>query len=158
MSWDRCCNFPCLEEKPIAYASRTLSPAERNYAQIEKEALGIVFGIQKFHQFLYGRKFTLVTDHKPLTTIFGPKKGVPALAAARLQHWAIQLSAYNYDIEFRSTGKHANADGLSRFPLQTSTIPQEGQTSQLSRSHRDTHDLALNLTISRLTFHFTRHV
>ena len=59
----------------------------------------------------------MVTDHKPLTAILGPKHGVSALAAARLQCWAVQLSAYSYDIEFRHTAKHANADALSRLPL-----------------------------------------
>lgn len=104
-------------ERPIAFASRTLKPSERNYAQVEKEALSLVFGVCKFHSYLYGRKFTLVTDHKPLTTILGPKNGVPPIAAARLQRWALKLAAYNYEIEFRSTDKHANADGLSRLPL-----------------------------------------
>ena len=104
-------------ERPIAFASRTLMPSERNYAQVEKEALSLVFGVCKFHSYLYGRKFTLITDHKPLTSIHGPKKGVPPIAAARLQRWALKLSAYSYEIEFRSTDKHANADGLSRLPL-----------------------------------------
>ena len=104
-------------ERPIAFASRTLQPSERNYAQVEKEALSLVFGVCKFHTYLYGRRFTLVTDHKPLTTILGPKTGVPPIAAARLQRWALKLSAYTYDIEFRSTSKHSNADGLSRLPL-----------------------------------------
>ena len=104
-------------EQPVAYASRTLLPNEQNYAQVEKEALSLIFGVQKFHQYIYGREFTLVTDHRPLTTIFGPKKGVPPLAAARLQRWALLLSAYRYNIEFKPTLAHANADGLSRLPL-----------------------------------------
>ena len=104
-------------ERPIPYASQTLSTPERNYAQVEKEALSLVFGVKKFHSYLYGRKFTLVTDHKPFTTILGPKNNVPPLAAARLQCWALALSAYSYDIEFRPTAAHGNADGLSRLPL-----------------------------------------
>ena len=104
-------------ERPIAYASRTLTTAEQKYAQVEKEALALVFGVKRFHQYLYGRHFTLITDHKPLTTILGPYHAIPTLAAARLQRWAITLSAYNYQIQFRSTKEHANADGLSRLPL-----------------------------------------
>ena len=101
-------------ERPVAFASRSLSSSERNYSQIDKEALALVYGVKKFQAYLYGRKFTLVTDHKPLTSIFGPRKGVPA---ARLQRWSLLLSAYNYDIEFRPTAAHGNADALSRLPL-----------------------------------------
>jgi hypothetical protein len=79
----------------------------------------LVYSVKKFYQFLYGRWFTLVTDHKLLTTILSPKKGLPTLAAARLQKWAILLAAYQYDIEFRLTTQHSNADGFSRLPIQT---------------------------------------
>ena len=113
--------MPDGTERPIAYGSRTLTKAEKNYAQIDKEAAAIIFGIKKFHPYIYGRKFTLITDHKPLTTIFSPKSSLPALAAARLQRWAIILSAYQYEVEFRATDKHANADCLSRLPLQITT-------------------------------------
>ena len=58
-------------------------------------------------------------DHKPLTSILGPKRGIPSLAAARLQRWAVLLSAYNYDIKYKTTNDHCNADGLSRLPLPT---------------------------------------
>ena len=56
-------------------------------------------------------------DHKPLTTILGPNQGIPSLAAARLQRWAIQLAGYSYEIRFCQTTQHCNADGLSRLPL-----------------------------------------
>ena len=87
-------------ERPIAYASRTLTKSEKGYAQLEKEALSLIYGVKKFHQSIYGRRFTLVTDHKPLMIILSPKKGLPTLAAVRLQRWAIHLTAYQYDIEF----------------------------------------------------------
>ena len=122
--------LPDGSERPIAFASRTLSASEKNYCQLEKEALSLVFGVKKFHQYLYGRKFTLITDHKPLLAILGPKKGIPPLAAARLQRWAILLSAYNYDIQFKSTSTHANADGLSRLPISdTMTADQSVEVS-----------------------------
>ena len=117
--------FPNGDERPVAYASRTLTQTERGYAQIEKEALSLIFGVKKFHQYLYGRKFLLVTDHKPLLTILGPKKELPTLAAARLQRWAVLLSAYQYDIEFRSTDRHSNADGFSRLPVPPSQTKQD---------------------------------
>ena len=125
--------FPDGSERPIAFASRTLSTSERNYAQVEREALSLVYGIQKFHQYLYGRRFTLVTDHKPLTTILGPKKGIPPLAAARMQRWALQLSAYSYDIEFKPTRQHANADGLSRLPLSNRQSPPASCTFSIGQ-------------------------
>lgn len=115
-------------ERPIAFASHTLSSSEQNYAQVEKEALALVFGIKRFHPYLYGRRFILVTDHKPLTAILGPKKGVPPLAAARLQRWSLLLSAYQYKIEFRPTQAHANADALSRLPL--AELNPEGNSSE----------------------------
>ena len=109
--------MPNGSERPIAFASRTLLPSEQNYSQIEREALSLIFGVSKFHTYLYGRKFTLVTDHKPLTTILGEKKGIPPVTAARLQRWAIRLLAYTYEIEFRCTREHSNADCLSRLPI-----------------------------------------
>ena len=107
------------EEKPIVFAPRTLSQSEQNYSMIEKEALAIIFSVKKFHQYLFGRRFTLLTDHKPLTYILGPKRGIPALAASRLQRWSIQLAAYTYDIEYRAYKYHGNADALSRLPRKT---------------------------------------
>ncbi|XP_063830254.1 uncharacterized protein K02A2.6-like [Ostrinia nubilalis] len=103
-------------ERPVIYVSRALTDAEKNYSQIDREALAIVFCLGKLHQYLYGRRFVLRTDHKPLVSIFGPKNGIPQMAASRLQRWAIKLAAYTYDIEFVSS-KDNGADGLSRLPV-----------------------------------------
>ena len=83
--------------------------------------------MQKFHSYLYGKAFTLYTDHKPLTTILSPKKGILPLSAAILQRWALLLAAYNYDIVYKSTKDHANADGLSHLPLPIEPAPEYSQ-------------------------------
>ena len=103
------------QEHPIAFVLRTLSQCKKNYTQVDKEALSLMFGILKFHN---GWHFTLVTDHHPLTTLFG--LNLP-LAVGRLQWWALLLSSYQYMIEFWPTKAHANADSLSRLLLQDSS-------------------------------------
>ena len=70
-----------------------------------------------------------MTDHQPLTIILGPKK---ALAAARIQRWALLLSAYNYEVKYRSTKEHTNADALSRLPLKHPSLGQDKSAAALN--------------------------
>ena len=109
--------MPDGTEKPIAFASRTLSDTERRYSQVEKEALAIVFGVKHFHSYIYGRHFYLQTDHKPLTILLSESRSVPQMASGRIMRWALTLSSYEYTLVFRSTTQHGNADAMSRLPL-----------------------------------------
>ena len=106
-------------ERPIAFASRTLSKTEWNYSQIEKEGLTIIFGVKKFHQYVYGCPFQIITDHKPLLGLLHEHKGIPSMTACRIQWWAIILSVYNYELIFKSGCKHGNADSMSLLPFQS---------------------------------------
>ncbi|CAG9116295.1 unnamed protein product [Plutella xylostella] len=114
-------------ERPLAFASRSLSATERNYSQINKEAAAIIFGVKHFHQYLYGREipFILKTDHRPLLAIFGKKNGVPVMTASRLQRYAIFLSAYNYDIQYIAGDRNSVADYFSRMPVSDSFVEPE---------------------------------
>ena len=93
--------LPDGRDRPIAHASGTLSPAEKNYGQVEKEALAMVYGITKFHKYSYGREFLLQTDHKPLLGLLKEDKQIPAMASACIQCWALTLSNYQYIFEHR---------------------------------------------------------
>lgn len=105
------------QERPVEFISRTLTKAERNYSQIEKEALSIVWSIKRFHRYLYARPFELYTDHKPLEFILDSHKMIPEMGTSRIIRWALVLSHYQYKIKHRPTKKHSNADFCSRYPL-----------------------------------------
>ena len=102
-------------EQRIVFASRSLAPAEKNYSQLDKEALAIIYAVKKFHQYLYGRKFILFTDHKPLIYLFDGAKGISAMASARLQQWSLILGAYQYTIVHRKGSSNGNADAVCRY-------------------------------------------
>ena len=117
-------------DKPVAFASRSLAPAEKRYAQLEKEGLAIIYGVKKFHQYLFGRRFTIYSDHKPLQHLFSESRPIPVLASAQIQRWAQTLGAYDYVMEYKPGNQHANADSLSRLPLPDtpSQVPLPGET------------------------------
>ena len=75
--------------------------------------------------YLFGRSFTLFTDHQPPTSIFHPHKSIPVVTAARLQRYALFLAGYDYKINYKNTKVHSNADGLSRLPLKTEERAEE---------------------------------
>lgn len=101
--------------RPVEFASRTLTDAQKRYAQIEKELLAIVFACERFHQYIYGQKNVIVdSDHKPLESIFKkPLMSVPA----RLQRMMLRIQGYDLVVNY-VPGKYMNIpDMLSRAPL-----------------------------------------
>lgn len=108
---------PDGQERPKQYASQTLSATQQKYSQVDREAYAIIFGIRKFYQYVYATKFTLTTDNKAITQILSPTKGLPLLPALRMQHYAVFLESFNYDIKYRPYEQHANADAFSRLPV-----------------------------------------
>ena len=109
---------PIQNKKPITYASKSLTDAEKRYACIERELLAIVFGVQRFHIYLYGRQFKVLTDHKPLVMI--QQKPLTS-APPRLQRMIIKLQGYQIQIEYIPGQEMTLADTLSRLPSTENT-------------------------------------
>ncbi|XP_026537681.1 uncharacterized protein K02A2.6-like, partial [Notechis scutatus] len=109
--------LPNGTEAPIAFFSRTLSKTERNYSQLDKEALAIVSAIKRFHEYVYGRSFSIITDHKPLLGILAGDKPTPHILSPRMTRWSEFLAAYDYQLRHRPGKAIPHADALSRSPL-----------------------------------------
>lgn len=111
------------EDRVVCYASRALTNVERRYCQTEKEALAIVWACERLHHYLFGTKFQLMTDHKPLEVIYGNKR---KQTSARIERWVLRLQSYDFTVQYIS-GERNIADPLSRM------LKPEGRvTSQAS--------------------------
>ena len=121
---------PIGQDLPVAYASRTLNNVERNYSTTEKELLAIVWGCKQYRPYLYGRKFTIVTDHKPLTWVFNVK-----YPSSRLLRWRLKLEEYYYQVVYKPGVRNTNADALSRITM-TRISPVAKDNSEISKEER----------------------
>ena len=99
------------QDKPTAFASRTSNRAEQNYSTIEKELTAIVWACKHFKPYLLGRSFTIITDHKPLTSMFSVKD-----SSSRLLRWHLLLEEFDYRIQYKAGKRNVNTDALSRNP------------------------------------------
>lgn len=128
-------------ERPVPFASRSLAPAEKNYAQIDQETLSLIWRVKRFNQNLYGKEFTLITDHQPLVSIFSPQKGIPLTAAARMQRWALFLGGHKY----QSSSGHTSM--LVQTDCHVCLCQQTPQQSHQRRMHHLMFLLFLRLKI-----------
>jgi hypothetical protein len=101
------------KEHVIAYASRTLSPAEKNYSTVELECLASVWAVKYFRHYIHGSRFTLITDHKALQWLLN---NTTLNENKRITRWRLTLQEYQYDIKYRAGKRNQNADFFSRLP------------------------------------------
>ncbi len=106
------------DDKVIAFASKSLTKTEQQYANIEREMLACVFGAEHFHQYVFGKHFVIESDHKPLEMI--TKKSL-TVTPARLQRFLMRMQCYNFRIQYRPGKDMALADSLSRLPITQET-------------------------------------
>ncbi|XP_055604793.1 uncharacterized protein K02A2.6-like [Uranotaenia lowii] len=144
--------FPDGTIRAICHVSRSLTAAESNYSQIEKEGLALVFAVTRFHRMVFGRRFILETDHKLLLSIFGSRKGIPVYTANRLQRWALTLLLYDFEIRYISTDSFGHADILSRLINRHVQPEEDFVVASLELEH--TVRSVMNQTLSALPLSF----
>ncbi len=125
------------EQGPIAFASKLLTETESRYSNIEREMLGVVHGLQKFHHFVYGRPVRVLTDHKPLEAI--ATKNL-ANAPPRIARMLIKIQQYNVKITYKPASEVIVADAISRI--------SRGTTDAIEGLDITIHELNLQLNAS----------
>lgn len=142
---------PIGTDKPIAYASRTLNTSEINYSTIEKELLAIVWATKYFRPYLFGRKFKIVTDHRPLQWVMNIKE-----PNSRLTRWRLRLSEYDYTVVYKPGKSNTNADALSRIEIHNeefssvvvNTSEKSDSNSRTESAHSDAENPILEIPIT----------
>ena len=131
-------------ERVVAYGSRKLNTAERNYSVPEREALAVVWGISHFRPYLYGRKFRVLTDHQPITYLKSVKD-----PKGRFARWLQELSGYDYEISYKPGSTHKDADALSRYPhrplpiAEVAAIRLQSDSTEIQKAQREDSDISL---------------
>lgn len=103
---------PIGSDRPVAYASRTLSDTEIKYSTIEKELLAIIWATKHFRPYLYGNKFTIYTDHRPLAWLYSLKE-----PNSKLTRWRLRLEEFDFEIKYKKGTQNTNADALPRIRI-----------------------------------------
>jgi transposase InsO family protein len=130
--------------KPVAFASRSLKPAEKNYSTIELEALAIWWSVtDKFRSYIEGQQFCLETDHKPLLSLM--KK---PYHNSRIERWMTTLQQYDMIIKHIAGKENTTADALSRYPVDKPDTIEE-DTPRLVTSSTQTDDILINVVTTR---------
>jgi len=128
------------KDRPIAYISCLLSAAEQNYSTIEKELLAIVHSVNYFRPYLYGHKFSLITDHRPLVWLESVKD-----PTSRLVCWRLKLAEYEYKVIYKAGKINLNADALSKNPA----IPNFPSETTPKTETRNRHKSLVALTYGK---------
>lgn len=127
------------QERPVAYASRSLTPAEQNYGQLDREGLALVFGVGRFYNYLFGRHLFLVTDNSPLSKIISHNRALPKMTTARLLRYASFLAGFDYTEKCKKGEDNKNADCLSRLPVgQTNRSIDMKMNEEVNRVYAET--------------------
>ena len=105
------------DEKPVYFASPKLDKTQKRYSQLHREALTIMFELDRFYKFIFGRKFTIVTYSQAAKEMFKEKNCGPAVTSARMQRWGAKLAGFEYVVIDRGSSKMAVPDALSRLPM-----------------------------------------
>jgi len=140
------------DNHPVCYASRTLNEHECNYSTFEKELLAVVWAVKYFRPYLYGRRFTIRTDHKPLQWLHNHKE-----PNSKYQRWRTTLEEFNFDIEYLEGRENKVADALSRVEIHANEVEAEDFWSTDATIHSADEDNTLHIPISELALNFYKN-